>query len=85
VSFGQTVIFHLQSLGFYNPSLIVFNGNLDDGSPVQLIQHISQISVLLMALKRKDLSQPKRHYGFGKEEQNQEPQSPADLTDNSAQ
>jgi hypothetical protein len=64
VSFGQTVIFHLDNIGFWNPSLIRFYGVTDDGSPVELIQHVNQISVLLMKLPRKDPSQPKRRLGF---------------------
>src|SRR5262245_42865083 len=45
VNFGQTVVFHLKALGYWNPSLIVFHGTNDHDDPVQLIQHISQISV----------------------------------------
>ena len=64
VSFGQTVVFHLDNIAYWNPSLISFTGATDDGSPVELIQHVSQISVLLMKLPRKDLSKPKRRIGF---------------------
>ncbi len=67
VSFGQTVVFHLGDIGFWNPSLISFNGVTDDGSPVELIQHVSQISILLMKLPRKEPSKPKRKIGFGEE------------------
>lgn len=64
VSFGQSVVFSLQSMGFWNPSLITFSGVMDDGSPVELIQHVTQISVLLMKLPRADPSKPKRPIGF---------------------
>jgi hypothetical protein len=64
VTFGQTVVFHLNSLGYSNPSLICFYGTMDDGSPVELIQHVSQISLLLTKLPRKDPSAPKRPIGF---------------------
>jgi hypothetical protein len=64
VTFGQTVVFHLESLGYSNPSLILFRGHLEDGSPVELIQHVSQISVLLMKLPREDPSKPKQPVGF---------------------
>jgi len=64
VTFGQTVVFHLTDITFWNPSLIRFIGRLDDGSPVELIQHVSQISVLLMKLPRKNPSEPKRKIGF---------------------
>jgi hypothetical protein len=64
VSFGQSIVFHLQDMGHWNPSLLFFIGVTDEGSPVQLIQHVSQISVLLMRLPRKDTSKPKQPYGF---------------------
>ncbi|MGO9093864.1 MAG: DUF6173 family protein [Bryobacteraceae bacterium] len=68
VNFGQTVVFHLTGLGFWNPSLIRFSGGMEDGSPVELIQHVSQISVLLLTLARKDPAKPKRPIGFAPEE-----------------
>lgn len=64
VTFGQTVVFHLNNIGYWNPSLISFSGVTEDGSPVELIQHVSQISVLLMKLPRKDPSKPKHPIGF---------------------
>jgi hypothetical protein len=67
VTFGTAEVFHLQDLRYWNPSLLCFIGVRDDGSPVQLIQHVSQISVLLMKLPRKDLSQPKPKFGFVQE------------------
>ncbi len=68
VNFGQTLVFHLSNIGFWNPSLIRFSGATEDGSPVELIQHVSQISVLLMKLPRQDLSQPKHRIGFASEQ-----------------
>jgi hypothetical protein len=60
VNFGQTVIFHLEDIGFYNPSLIRFYGRTAEGTPVELIQHVSQISVLLMRLAALDPDKPIR-------------------------
>ena len=64
VTFGQTVIFHLEDIGYWNPSLILFQGTTEDGNPVELIQHVSQISILLTKLPRKDAETPKRPIGF---------------------
>lgn len=64
VNFGQTVVFHLENLGYWNPSLISFSGKTDSGDPVELIQHVSQISILLMKLPRKDPGKPKGQIGF---------------------
>ncbi len=64
VNFGQTIVFHLENMGFWNPSLISFKGFTDQGEPVELIQHVSQISILLTKVKCIDISQPKRQIGF---------------------
>ncbi|WP_342761869.1 DUF6173 family protein [Bacillus sp. BR3(2024)] len=64
VSYGQTVQFHIEDLGYYNPSLIRFYGRMDNGSRVELIQHVSQISFLLIAVKRLNPEEPKRPIGF---------------------
>ena len=64
VSFGQTVVFHLEALGYSDPALISFKGRMEDGSPVELIQHVSQISILLMKLPLKDPTKPKQKIGF---------------------
>lgn len=68
VSFGQTIQFHIHDLGYYNPSLIRFYGQKEDGSDIELIQHVSQISFLLMAVKRLNPEEPKRKIGFDTDE-----------------
>jgi hypothetical protein len=64
VNFGQSVTFRLTDIGYWNPSLISFRGVTADGNPVELIQHVTQISVLLMKLPRPDPSAPKQAIGF---------------------
>lgn len=64
VNFGQTVTFHIEDISYWNPSLISFIGYTESGEPVELIQHVSQISILLMKMKRKEVEQPKRPIGF---------------------
>jgi hypothetical protein len=66
VNFGQTVVFHLKALEWMNPSLICFRGTTEEGHPVKLIQHTSQISILLMTLPRRDPENPKAPIGFGR-------------------
>jgi len=74
VSFGQTVTFSVEDIGYWDPNLIRFYGRLEDGSPVQLIQHVTQISFLLMAIKRKDPNKPKQKIGFHLEQEADETQ-----------
>lgn len=64
VNFGQTLQFHLQDIGYYNPSMIRFYGETDNHEPIQLIQHISQISVMLVRMKKLDESKPASRIGF---------------------
>ena len=64
VNFGPSLTFHLEGMGYYNPYLISFSGFTEDGQPVELIQHVNQINILLMKLPRKDPSQPKKPIGF---------------------
>jgi hypothetical protein len=64
VSFGEAIVFHVRRISYSDPSLVTFEGTLDDGAPVQLVQHISQLSFLLTAVKRADPNQPKRPFGF---------------------
>lgn len=64
VNFGQSITFHVEDLGYWNPSLITFSGHTEDGDPVELIQHTTQISVLLMKLKREEPEKPKKPIGF---------------------
>ena len=69
VSFGQTVQFHVEDLGYNNPSLIRFYGRNETGNKIELIQHVSQISFLLMAVERLDPEVPKKRIGFSREEE----------------
>lgn len=64
VAFGQSVTFSVMQLGYSDPSLIHFFGILDNGQPVQLIQHVSQISFLLTAIPRINPEKPKPPIGF---------------------
>jgi hypothetical protein len=64
VSFGESLTFHLERIKYWNPSLLSFVGHTDEGEPVELIQHVTQLSVLLKKLKREDPSKPRKPIGF---------------------
>ncbi|MBP2635513.1 MAG: hypothetical protein H6Q72_1420 [Firmicutes bacterium] len=63
VSFGETV-YLIDDIGYWNPDIIIFYGSSHNGSPVQLVQHITQLNLLLIAVKRPDTSRPRRKIGF---------------------
>lgn len=70
VNFGQTVQFNITGIGYYNPSLIHFHGQTEQGNRIELVQHVSQISFLLMAMKKADPDPevPPKRIGFMKDE-----------------
>lgn len=64
VSAGN-ITFSIQDVGFWDPNMIVFYGELSDGSHVELVQHLSQLNLLLVAVKRTDdTDKPRRIIGF---------------------
>lgn len=62
VSFGASIVFHIESVGFYGPDIITFHGVNENQERVQLIQHVSQLSVLLVAVKK--IGDAPRRIGF---------------------
>lgn len=50
---------HIEDMGFFGPDMIVFYGKNDNGEAVQLIQHTSRLSVLLVGV-RKQAERPRR-------------------------
>ena len=58
VSFGLSETIHIDDVGHWGPDMIIFHGVNVDGNKVQLLQHISQLSVLLVAVKPVD--EPRR-------------------------
>ena len=71
VSF-QNITFSIDDIGYWNPDIIKFYGTLNDDSKVELVQHTSQLNLLLVAVPRTDdLSMPRRKIGFVPEESEQ--------------
>ena len=54
----------IQGMGFFAPDLITFYGVDPNGSKTQLVQHVSQLSVMLVAAKKEDESQEPNRIGF---------------------
>lgn len=70
-AFGKEVHVAIEGVGYHNPYFIIFYGRLADesGSRVQLVQHVTQINVLLIAVKLKPDEKPTR-IGFRPAEPN---------------
>ena len=63
VNFGDKT-FAIDDVGYYNPNIIIFFASDPDGAEIQVLQHISQLNVLLIAVPRKNSNQPRRRIGF---------------------
>lgn len=61
---GDVGILRIEGLGYFDPDLITFYGTDDDGIKTQLIQHVSQLNVLLRAEPREETTEPPNRIGF---------------------
>ena len=62
-SFGTSMIMCVTDIGYQNPDLMYFYGTIN-GNETQLIQHISQLNFVLMAIKKEEPERPPRRIGF---------------------
>ena len=62
-SFGQSVTLSVTDIGYSNPSTLVFYGYVGD-QRATLIQHMSQLNFLLIAVKKAEPEKPARRIGF---------------------
>lgn len=61
-NFGQSVMMEVTQIGYEESVLMVFRGFVN-GQPATLIQHVSQLNFLMMAVP-KEPDKPKRKIGF---------------------
>ena len=58
---GGAGIMRIEGLGFFDPDIITYYGTNGAGAKAQLVQHVSQLNVMLVASpKRLDQSEPNR-------------------------
>ncbi|AUH33461.1 DUF6173 family protein [Paracoccus tegillarcae] len=65
-NFGGVKPLHVRGMGFKNPNVIEFYGLLDGDKKVAVVQHVSQLNFLLIAVPPVAEQQPYR-IGFGAE------------------
>ena len=53
---------HIQGMGFFAPDLITFYGADPGGAKTQLVQHVSQLNVMLRSVPK--LAEEPRRIGF---------------------
>ena len=62
VSFSNAEVIHINDVGYWGPDLVIFYGRNSLNHPVELIQHITQVSVLLVAMPKE--GEEARRIGF---------------------
>ena len=54
-------ILKIEGLGYFDPDVVTFYGSDQTGARVQLVQHVTQLNVLLRAMpKTEDAPEPRR-------------------------
>lgn len=66
-SLGTSVKVYLTDVNYYDPHLIIFNSESEDGTIIKIVQHVTQLNYALVALKRLEPENPKRKIGFSAE------------------
>lgn len=61
---GEAGVIRIEGLGFFDPDIVTFYGSDETGARTQLIQHVSQLSVVLRALPKPVETEPPRRIGF---------------------
>lgn len=61
---GAGGVLQIEGVGFYDPDLVTFYGRDEDGLKTQMIQHVTQLNVILRAVPKERPSEPPRRIGF---------------------
>ena len=58
---GDAGVIRIEGMGYFDPDIVTFYGTDQDGAKTQLIQHVTQLNVMLRALpKQVDHDKPSR-------------------------
>jgi hypothetical protein len=68
-------IIRIEGLGFFDPDIVTFYGTDQNGARTQLVQHVSQLNVLLRAIPIRS-QEPPRRIGFNLASALQKPATP---------
>lgn len=61
---GEAGVLRIEGLGFFAPDLLSFYGTDADGARTQLVQHVSQLNVLLRAMPKEPARKEPNRIGF---------------------
>ncbi len=61
---GDAGVLQIEGVGFFEPDIVTFYGRDEAGLKTQLIQHVSQLNVVLRAIPKAPNAAPARRIGF---------------------
>jgi len=61
---GNAGVIRIEGMGFFDPDIVTFYGSDEMGTKTQLIEHVSQLSVILRALPKGVPAEAPRRIGF---------------------
>lgn len=61
---GDAGVLRIEGIGYFDPDIVTFYGRDEGGARTQLIQHVTQLSVMLRALPKADEVEEPRRIGF---------------------
>jgi len=61
---GDIGVLRIEGIGFFAPDILTFYGSDEGGSDTQLVQHVSQLNVMLRALPKMPEQAEARRIGF---------------------
>ena len=61
---GDAGVLRIEGLGFFDPDIVTFYGFDADGTKTQLIQHVTQLSVMRRAIPKENIMVDAKRIGF---------------------
>jgi hypothetical protein len=61
---GDAGVLRIEGMGYFDPDIVTFYGSDETGAKTQLIQHVSQLSVILRALPKQPQQIEAKRIGF---------------------
>ena len=61
---GDAGVLRIEGMGYFDPDMVTFHGTDTAGAKTQLVQHVSQLNVMLRALPKQVAEAEPRRIGF---------------------
>jgi hypothetical protein len=61
---GNTGVLRIEGMGYFDPDIVTFYGSDPEGGRTQLVQHVTQLNVMLRALPKRVREAAPRRIGF---------------------